>query len=59
MHFPASHEYDPNRLFPKNPDGSHRLNDKVTFHDAWAEMEKALESGKARAIGVSNFSVKT
>lgn len=29
-----------------------------TINDTWADMEKVLASGKAKAIGVSNFSVK-
>lgn len=30
-----------------------------TINDTWAGMEQVFESGKAKAIGVSNFSVKT
>jgi len=30
-----------------------------TFIDTWKEMEKLLETGKVRSIGISNFSVKT
>jgi len=44
---------------PKNPDGSFKTTDKVNFNDAWAEMEKPLDTSKVRAIGVSNFSIKT
>lgn len=44
---------------PKNPDGTLKMNDAVNFNIAWAEMEKLLGTGKVRAIGVSNFSVKT
>ena len=29
------------------------------FEKTWAGMEKVYDSGKARAIGVSNFSIKT
>ena len=29
------------------------------FEKTWESMEKVHESGKARAIGVSNFSIKT
>ncbi|KAG6914337.1 hypothetical protein DXG01_000961 [Tephrocybe rancida] len=43
----------------KSPDGSWRVVEDVTFHQSWAELEKLLEGGKAKAIGVSNFSVKT
>jgi glycerol 2-dehydrogenase (NADP+) len=40
-------------------DGHPAINDAWTFNQTWADMEKALASGKVRAIGVSNFSVKT
>jgi glycerol 2-dehydrogenase (NADP+) len=43
----------------RNPDGSFKTTDKVNFNDAWADMEKLLDTGKVRAIGVSNFSIKT
>ena len=43
---------------PKTPDGQYRIDDGITFNEVWAEMEKVLESGKVKAIGVSNFSVK-
>ena len=39
--------------------GSFKTTGKVNFNDAWAEMDKLLDTGKVRAIGVSNFSIKT
>ncbi|KAJ7132386.1 NADP-dependent oxidoreductase domain-containing protein [Mycena epipterygia] len=33
--------------------------DTPTCNETWAEMEKIYSSGRARAIGVSNFSIKT
>ena len=32
--------------------------DTPLFNETWARMEKLYESGKAKAIGVSNFSIK-
>ncbi|PPR02304.1 hypothetical protein CVT24_011642 [Panaeolus cyanescens] len=51
--------YDENDDAPKNPDGSYKTTNEVNFNQSWAEMEKLLETGKVRAIGVSNFSIKT
>ena len=43
----------------KTPEGDHKVVDRPNFNDVWAEMEKIYESGRAKAIGVSNFSIKT
>ena len=32
--------------------------DTPIFPESWARMEKIYESGRAKAIGVSNFSIK-
>ncbi|CDO72733.1 hypothetical protein BN946_scf184990.g16 [Trametes cinnabarina] len=34
-------------------------NESPTFIETWREMERLLAQGKAKAIGVSNFSIKT
>ncbi|GLB37387.1 putative aado keto reductase [Lyophyllum shimeji] len=36
-----------------------KLGEQPDFIHAWKEMEKLLETGKVKAIGVSNFSVRT
>lgn len=59
IHWPQAVLYEEGNPLPKNPDGSVKTTDKVNFNDAWAEMEKLLDTGKVRAIGVSNFSIKT
>ncbi|KAJ7708921.1 reductase AKOR2 [Mycena rosella] len=61
MHFPQSVEY------PRGYDGPAdfeelltklKVVDTPTFNETWAEMEK-LPTSRTRAIGVSNFSIKT
>jgi len=56
---PIAHDGGDGYGLLKNADGSIKLSDKINFNQAWVEFEKILESGKARSIGVSNFSVKT
>ncbi|POI25155.1 hypothetical protein CIB84_011096, partial [Bambusicola thoracicus] len=41
-------------LFPKNPDGTMRY-DYTDYKDTWKAMEKLVEKGLAKAIGLSNF----
>jgi glycerol 2-dehydrogenase (NADP+) len=45
-------------LFPKHPDGSRDLDTDLSHVDTWKNMEKLLKTGKTKAIGVSNYSVK-
>jgi diketogulonate reductase-like aldo/keto reductase len=59
IHWPQAVLYEEGNRLPKNPDGSVKTTDQVNFNTAWAEMEKLLDTGKVRAIGVSNFSIKT
>ncbi|KAI5287036.1 H/ACA snoRNP pseudouridylase subunit [Ascosphaera acerosa] len=44
-------------LFPTREDGSRDVCQDWTHVETWKAMEKLLESGKAKAIGVSNYSV--
>jgi glycerol 2-dehydrogenase (NADP+) len=43
--------------FPLRPDGTRDLHD-YPFTKTWASMEKLLEGGKVRAIGVANFDIR-
>ncbi|KAL0952438.1 hypothetical protein HGRIS_006709 [Hohenbuehelia grisea] len=57
MHWPQAVLYDENNSQPTNPDGSLITTDH-SFNDTWADIEKLLDTGKVRAIGVSNLSIK-
>lgn len=43
-------------LFPKHPDGSRDLDTDLPHWETWKNMEKLLNTGKTKAIGVSNYS---
>jgi len=44
--------------FPKHPDGSRDIVKDWSHLQTWAQMEKLLDTGKVKAIGVCNYSVK-
>ncbi|KAK3675184.1 hypothetical protein LTR78_005118 [Recurvomyces mirabilis] len=59
MHWPVPMSSKGNHpLFPKHEDGSRDLDTEWSHPKTWKEMEKLLKTGKAKAIGVSNYSVK-
>ncbi|EJC98072.1 reductase AKOR2 [Fomitiporia mediterranea MF3/22] len=65
MHWPqamANIDDKPNPRYPGpngEPDnGDFIMDDKTSFNQTWTDMEKIYQSGKVKAIGVSNFSVK-
>jgi glycerol 2-dehydrogenase (NADP+) len=45
--------------FPKDAEGNCIPDHSASFVDSWGVLEELYASGKVRAIGVSNFSVKT
>ena len=51
-------ELDIGKDEPMDPDAAYTVTNDITFKQSWAEMEKLLDTGKVRAIGVSNFSIK-
>ncbi|KXH68800.1 aldehyde reductase [Colletotrichum salicis] len=54
MHYPCTFQRGEDR-FPKGKDGK-MIMGKKTFVDTWKAMEALLKTGKAKAIGVSNYS---
>ncbi|KAK7031640.1 Aldo/keto reductase [Favolaschia claudopus] len=62
LHFPQTIEYPGGYNMPSTVaelmDGM-KVVETPTFNETWAELEKLYAGGKARAIGVSNFSIKT
>ena len=56
IHWPTAFERG-GELFPKDPDGKMRYAD-TPFTDTWKEMEKLVEEGLCRHIGLSNFNSK-
>ncbi|KAJ7663802.1 NADP-dependent oxidoreductase domain-containing protein [Mycena polygramma] len=62
MHFPQTLEYPNGYDAPSTLEGmvkELKVVETPTFNETWAEMERLHASGRARAIGVSNFSIKT
>ncbi|KAK0448420.1 NADP-dependent oxidoreductase domain-containing protein [Desarmillaria tabescens] len=60
MHWPMTVPYRETWMdFPLDSDGSLLTVDSPTFNESYAEIEKIYASGRAKAIGVSNFSIKT
>jgi diketogulonate reductase-like aldo/keto reductase len=59
MHWPVAMNPNGNdEKFPKLPDGSRDLVLERKHWDTYKDMEKLLSTGKVKAIGVSNYSVK-
>ncbi|GAB7338620.1 hypothetical protein MBLNU457_5355t1 [Dothideomycetes sp. NU457] len=54
MHWPSPFARGP-KLMEKGPDGNIKTGD-TDYVDTYKAMEKCFKSGKARAIGISNFS---
>jgi len=55
IHSPMGCEVE-NGAIKKNADGKIILKDKADHMGVWREMEKLVDEGKIRSIGVSNFS---
>ncbi|KAJ1521064.1 hypothetical protein ONE63_002770 [Megalurothrips usitatus] len=53
IHWPMGYEEE-GELFPLNPDGSVRYSE-VDYVETWKELEKCVQLGLVKSIGVSNF----
>jgi len=56
VHWPMAYKED-GELFPTDANGKVQYSD-VDYLDTWKEMEKLVEAGLAKSIGVSNFNSK-
>lgn len=45
-------------MMPKTEEGNIAIDKSIDYVDTYAAMEKLVESGKARSIGVSNFTIE-
>ena len=54
MHWPSPFKSGKS-MFPKDKDGKVEVGD-TSYVDTWKAMEKLVKTGKAKAIGISNFS---
>ncbi|BCS05550.1 aldo/keto reductase [Aspergillus luchuensis] len=54
MHYPCTFKRGEDR-FPRDAEGR-MIHGETTFVDTWRALEKVVETGKVKAIGVSNFS---
>ncbi|ETW77723.1 hypothetical protein HETIRDRAFT_435767 [Heterobasidion irregulare TC 32-1] len=59
IHWPQAMKfYSDDNSMPRTASGDLEVVEFPTFVETWAAMEQVLASGKAKAIGVSNFSIK-
>ncbi|ORZ01317.1 NADP-dependent oxidoreductase domain-containing protein [Syncephalastrum racemosum] len=60
MHWPVSLAPTADgTLLPKKPDGANDIDQQQQgkFNETWAAMEELLDTGKVKAIGISNFAI--
>ncbi|KAG2199159.1 hypothetical protein INT47_009898 [Mucor saturninus] len=57
MHWPIAFQASESN-FPKNSDGNIAVDHSIDYIDTYAAMEKLIQLGKTRAIGVSNFTLE-
>lgn len=60
IHWPQAFEKVPNttRGFPRNEDGTMRYDLKTSHEDTWQQMERLVDLGLVKSIGLSNFNTR-
>ncbi|KAK0506518.1 reductase AKOR2 [Armillaria luteobubalina] len=51
--------YEKDNFLPKNTDRIAGVTEERNSNQSWEAMEKLLETGKCKAVGITNFSIKT
>lgn len=59
IHWPQRYVYEDNNPDPVDENGNLKVTESPSIPEVWAQMEKVFAAGKAKAIGVSNYSIKT
>ncbi|KAJ7270729.1 NADP-dependent oxidoreductase domain-containing protein [Mycena haematopus] len=59
VHWPFAAVYEGEEPEPLHPDGAPKMVNVPTIGETWSAMEEALGRSMCKAIGVSNFSIKT
>ncbi|KAI8071453.1 NADP-dependent oxidoreductase domain-containing protein [Gongronella butleri] len=59
MHWPVALNPEPGVMIPLRADGSRDLDEQIAgrFEITWEAMEKLVEGGKVKSIGVCNFAI--
>ncbi|XP_070532976.1 aldose reductase-related protein 2-like [Ptychodera flava] len=55
IHKPAPYKYVEGEMIPKDEDGNVLFDDSIDHADTWREMEKLVDEGLVKTIGISNF----
>ena len=58
MHWPVAFSYSAETSFPTNETSGLISVTDVPVTDTWAAMEALVEKGKAKSIGISNFTLE-
>ena len=57
IHHPTAFVREGTEMFPKEADGSAKVDTSISLLDTWKAMEKLVEKGLVKHIGVSNFTI--